>query len=103
MDCLISGMEIHRVSLLHRFGAAGHGAKIAAGTGAEAGTGHSDEASGRSSKCSFLGYRRMKYVFLNVHGIIKPFELEGTSIKATTPCSEQAQLHLHQCSEPHPV
>lgn len=55
MGCLISGTEIHRVSLLHHFGAAGCGAKIPAGTNAEAGTGHGDGALGRSSKCSFLG------------------------------------------------
>lgn len=61
MGCLISGMEIHRVSLLHHFGTAGCDAKIPAGTNAEAGTGHRVGALGRSSKCSFLGgkgYRR---------------------------------------------
>lgn len=69
MLCLTSGTEIHRVSLLHHFDTAGCGAKISAGTGAEAGRGGGDGVLGRSSKYLFLGgtrYTRMKYVVLSV-------------------------------------
>lgn len=66
MRCLTSGTEIHRVSLLHHSGAASRGAKISAGTGAEAGEDTAMAFRAEALSIFYLGYRSTKYSFLNI-------------------------------------
>lgn len=65
MRCLTSGTEIHRVSLLHHSSTAGRGAKIAAGTSAEAGQDTALAFWSKAWRICYLGYRSTKHVFLS--------------------------------------
>lgn len=61
MRCLTSGTEIHRVSLLHHSSAAGRGAKISAGTGAEAGEDTAMASRAEALGICYLGNGVQKY------------------------------------------